>query len=240
MLHFHTQLNETTFRVPPPPAIISHIIVCVATRSNPRPTTMKAEDGSTDADFIRFMGGRIVDADSDERNCTVVNGKAMGSLRTDASLLAVSNRYGSIFVGSTQGFRWAWLSELRTGSKAGTTSDTAAAAMHEGASHTKPPFLLALNSDDTRLALICDEDADASSVALYDVLDVLNSRCRSGFCALLALLSLRSSPCAPQRVPVPASNPKTARQIPSPLRFLALTEMRLLPRACARACGEQW
>ena len=35
------------------------------------------------------------------------------------------------------------------------------------ASHTKPPFLLALNSDDRRPALICDEDADASSVALY-------------------------------------------------------------------------
>ena len=111
---------------------------------------MDADNGSTDADFVRFMGARTVDADSDERNCTVVNGKGVETmgLRTNASLLAVANQYGAIFVGAATGFRWALLADLRAASVAGTTSEAAAAALHEGASSTAPPFYLSINADE--------------------------------------------------------------------------------------------
>ena len=74
---------------------------------------MADDEPSTDIDFIRFLGVRIVDADSDERAAKVVEGAASLGLRADASLLAVSNRYGAIFIGTADGFKWAWLAELR-------------------------------------------------------------------------------------------------------------------------------
>ena len=48
-----------------------------------------ADDPSTDIDFIRFMGVRIVDAESEERGCKIIDSPGQASLgvKTDASLL---------------------------------------------------------------------------------------------------------------------------------------------------------
>ena len=102
-----------------------------ANQTNTRLNTM-ADDPSTDIDFIRFMGVRIVDAESEERGCKIIDyfrtGQPQG--KTDASLLAIANKYGVIFVGTADGFQWASLADLRAVCAAG--SDPLAARQTKG------------------------------------------------------------------------------------------------------------
>ena len=132
-----------------------------------------ADEPSTDIDFVRFLGVRIVDAESDERACKVVEGSSDLGLRTDASLLAISNRYGAIFVGGAQGCRWAWLAELRAACVAGADPEAAATALCDCVTERGTPFVISLNADETTLAVVGDD----RMVGLYDVLTILSGGC---------------------------------------------------------------
>ena len=133
---------------------------------------MADDEPSTDIDFIRFLGVRIVDADSDERAAKVVEGAASLGLRADASLLAVSNRYGAIFIGTADGFKWAWLAELRDTCAAGCPLEQASGVLHTVSTAGDKPFSLSLNADSSRLALV---HAD-KSVALFDLLALFGGK----------------------------------------------------------------
>ena len=65
-----------------------------------------ADAPDVNVDFIRFFGRRLVEAETDERDCKVLDGNGNLSLRADASLLAVSNRHGVLFVGMADGLSW--------------------------------------------------------------------------------------------------------------------------------------
>ena len=136
-----------------------------------------SDEPSTDVDFVRFLGARVVDADTDERNCKVVDGTENLNLRHDASLLAISNRYGALFVGAASGFRWAWLSELREAcASGGLSTEAAAATLHSVDVEMGGglPFALALSADDATLALVSDAaDGGDCGVSLFDVTAVL-------------------------------------------------------------------
>ena len=127
------------------------------------------DDPSSDADFIRFLGVRIVDAESDERACKIVDGAANLNLPVTASLLAVSNKYGAIFVGTATGFSWAMTADLRNASAATSSPEDAAAALRPVASGGKPHFL-GINADDTTLALAHSD----GTIALFDVAKILH------------------------------------------------------------------
>lgn len=68
-------------------------------------------DGSS---FLKFVGKRVTDAGSDERDFKIIEPAGRLALPADASLLAISNKYGAIFVGSTTGFSWSMLPDLRS------------------------------------------------------------------------------------------------------------------------------
>lgn len=70
-------------------------------------------DEQIECEFLRFVGKRVTDPGTDERDFTIIDATANLGLRADATLLAISNKYGAIFAGTSGGFQWAWLSELR-------------------------------------------------------------------------------------------------------------------------------
>ena len=74
-------------------------------------------------------------------------------LRADASLLAVSDRFGVLFAGTAGGFKWAWLADLRTACSATSTQEHAADTFHDVPVAGASPFALAVNADETRLAV---------------------------------------------------------------------------------------
>ena len=75
-------------------------------RGHRRRTTSRMAE----TDFIRFVGRKSEDEQS--KIAHVVVGEGDLRLRADASLLAVSNRFGALFCCTAQGLRWCWLADL--------------------------------------------------------------------------------------------------------------------------------
>ena len=125
-----------------------------------------------EVDFVRFYGVRIVDADTDERKPTIFYGEENLNLPASASLLAISNRFGILFFGVSDGFRWGSLEELRAAcTEAGNATDPAS-VFHHVASSGERVHMLAINADDSKLALV---HADGS-VTIFDVPSVIHGR----------------------------------------------------------------
>ena len=129
-------------------------------------------DERTEVDFVRYVGARVVDEGNDERSCKIVDGSCNLGLRPDASLLAISNRHGVIFSGTSDGFRWAWLADVRSACASGIAPDVAADQFVDGATAIGAPMLLSLNCEDACLA-VCTE----RTIMLYDVADTLRGGC---------------------------------------------------------------
>lgn len=133
---------------------------------------MSASDTS-EIDFVRFVGARVVDATSDERDCKVLVGDVehKQGLRPDASLLAVSARYGVLFAGGHSGLRWAWLAKLREACAADASPDLASKSLHAVAPDLlAAPFSLSLSADDTLLAMVCTD----RTVLVFEVAALLS------------------------------------------------------------------
>ncbi|KAL1500057.1 hypothetical protein AB1Y20_012734 [Prymnesium parvum] len=70
-------------------------------------------DEQVPVDFVRFYGRRTTDQENDIRDCKVLNGNGFLHLRSDSSLLTVSNRFETLFLGGNFTLRWASLADLR-------------------------------------------------------------------------------------------------------------------------------
>jgi hypothetical protein len=132
---------------------------------------MSAAESQVEVDFVRYVGVRVVDAGSDERGCKIVDGARNVGLRADAALLAISNQFGVIFIGTADGFQWGWLARLRGTCAADVGIDVAASKLTAGANGLASPFILALSSSDTHLAVCTD-----GSVSVYAVQSVLSEQ----------------------------------------------------------------
>ena len=108
---------------------------------------------------MRFLGRRVEDAENDVRNCKVHTGPGNLGLRADASLLAISNRFGALFMGGKGTLRWGWLAGLwrrcEPGNKdADASSELTTVTLPGGA----PPFALALCADESSLVVTTATD----------------------------------------------------------------------------------
>ena len=185
-------------------------------------------DPSVDIDFVRFFGRRLVDAETDERDCKVLDGTGSLALRADARLLAISNQHQAAFVGTKDGLSWAWMSELRAGCAPGAGySQASAAALRAvpgaGAALGGAPFELALSAHGMQLALCGDR-----TVVMYDVSSLLQggsaptaTHQRGGDGELLLLQAsfrqpLARAPCHRARRPAPLRAPGAGRAGPRP------------------------
>jgi hypothetical protein len=155
-----------------------------------------------EVDFLRFFGRRNADAEGEKKDANVLVGPGSLGLRSDVSVLAISNRFGALLAGTAGGFRWAWLKELRAccvpGGEAGV-----AAAFHSVACGG-PPLCLRLNCDETLLAVILVSEA-GHKLLVYNLIDLYH---RSGageaapllshhFMHAIAATDIQTSPTAP-------------------------------------------
>ena len=122
-----------------------------------------------ETDFIRFVGRKSEDEQS--KIAHVLVGEGDLRLRADASLLAVSNRFGALFCCTAQGLRWCWLADLHQQC----TPNGAAAVFTSVTSVTGSPFVLALSSDNMQLALLTAGEKTAL-LHLFDVAEILRGR----------------------------------------------------------------
>lgn len=122
-----------------------------------------------ETDFIRFVGRKSEDEQS--KSAHVLIGEGDLRLRADASLLAVSNRFGALFCCTAQGLRWCWLADLHQQC----TPNGAAAVFTSVTSVTGSPFVLALSSDNMQLALLTAGEKTAL-LHLFDVAEILRGR----------------------------------------------------------------
>ena len=122
-----------------------------------------------ETDFIRFVGRKSEDEQS--KIAHVLVGEGDLRLRADASLLAVSNRFGALFSCTAQGLRWCSLADLHQQC----TPNGAAAAFTSVASVTGSPFMLALSSDNMQLAFLTVGEKTAR-LHLFDVAQILRGR----------------------------------------------------------------
>ena len=133
-------------------------------RCPPVPLRQMAE-----TDFIRFVGRKSEDEQS--KIAHVLVGEGDLRLRADASLLAVSNRFGALFSCTAQGLRWCWLADLHQQC----TPNGAAAVFTSVTSVTGSPFMLALSSDNMQLAFLTVGEKTAR-LHLFDVAEILRGR----------------------------------------------------------------
>lgn len=131
-----------------------------------------------DADFVRFFGRRVTDPENDQRDCKVHDGEQNLGLRSDASLLAIANRYGALLMGAKGGLQWAWLAGLRKCCQAGSESGCASKQLSSVVElpDAAAPHLLRLSCDDTLLA-VATVGASAHELVVFDVRALLASRC---------------------------------------------------------------
>ena len=122
-----------------------------------------------ETDFIRFVGRKSEDEQS--KIAHVLVGEGDLRLRADASLLAVSNRFGALFSCTAQGLRWCWLADLHQQC----TPNGAAAVFTSVTSVTGSPFMLALSSDNMQLAFLTVGEKTAR-LHLFDVAEILRGR----------------------------------------------------------------
>lgn len=138
-----------------------------------------------EVDFLRFFGRRNADAEGEEKDANVLVGPGSLGLRSDVSVLAISNRFGALIAGTAGGFKWAWLKELRAccvpGGEAG-----AAAAFH-GVACGGQPLCLRLNSDETLLAVLLVSEG-VHTLLVYGMVDLYH---RAGAGDAAPLLSHR-------------------------------------------------
>ena len=168
-----------------------------------------AENEPLECTFIQFVGKRVTDVGTDHRDSIVCardsriplaalpDGTATGNLglRADASLLAVSNRFGALFAGTPSGFRFVSLAALRETCERGAAERYEREAAERGvprdeissvaremavkrsseifkdsavAQLDSPPCALALSADDTWLALCSNR-----TVFVFEVATVL-------------------------------------------------------------------
>ena len=147
---------------PPPPTAQRE-----ARRRGHRPPHTTSRMAETD--FIRFVGRKSEDEQS--KIAHVLVGEGDLRLRADASLLAVSNRFGALFCCTAQGLRWCWLADLHQQC----TPNGAAAVFTSVTSVTGSPFVLALSSDNMQLALLTAGEKTAL-LHLFDVAEILRGR----------------------------------------------------------------
>ena len=168
-----------------------------------------AENEPLECTFIQFVGKRVTDVGTDHRDSIVCardsriplaalpDGTATGNLglRADASLLAVSNRFGALFAGTPSGFRFVSLAALRETCEREAAEKYEREAAEKGVPRDKissvaremavkrsseifndsavaqldsPPCALALSADDTWLALCSNR-----TVFVFEVATVL-------------------------------------------------------------------
>ena len=118
-----------------------------------------------DADFIRYFG--LSDGEDEQKESRVkMLGEANLGVRADASLLAISNRAGVVFVAMPGSLRWGRVAALRRNAKEPATLTEVPC--------TDTPLVLQLNCDETLLALATATDAPA--VLLFEVDALLKGR----------------------------------------------------------------
>ena len=122
-----------------------------------------------ETDFIRFVGRKSEDEQS--KIAHVLVGEGDLRLRADASLLAVSNRFGALFSCTAQGLRWCWLADLHQQC----TPNGAAAVFTSVTSVMGSPFMLALSSDNMQLVFLTVGEKTAR-LHLFDVAEILRGR----------------------------------------------------------------
>ena len=125
-----------------------------------------------ETDFVRFVGRKSEDEQS--KLAHVLVGEGDLRLRPDASLLAVSNRFGALFSGTAQGLRWCWLADLHQQC----TPNGAAAVFTSITSVTGSPFMLALSSDNMQLAFLTVGEKTAC-LNLFSVGEIMRGRFES-------------------------------------------------------------
>eukprot|EP00967_Tisochrysis_lutea_P039945 scaffold47909_cov30-Tisochrysis_lutea.AAC.1 len=131
---------------------------------------MPSDDPEIEVDFLRFFGLRSADTEGEDKDANVLVGTGSLGLRADASLLAVSNRFGLLFAGTANGFRWASLKELREHCKPG--GEGGAAATFHAVSCAGKPLCLRLNADDSLLATIVVSGSE-HKLEVYDVIGMV-------------------------------------------------------------------
>ena len=133
------------------------------------------DESSVGVDFIRFLGRRVADPEIDALDCKVHNGGRNLGYRSDASLLAITNRFGALFFVGSNGLQWAWLEELRQRCKPGNDTISAEEQLHTVAwLHNEPPFAICLNADESLLLAITA--SSPPNVSLFDVQALLAHR----------------------------------------------------------------
>ena len=135
--------------------------------SAPPTTPLLAKMAETD--FVRFVGRKSKDEQSKTANVLVGEGDLR--LQADASLLAVSNRFGVLFSGMAQGLRWCWLADLHQQC----APNGAAAVFTAVTSVTGSPFMLALSSDNMQLAYLTIGEKTVC-LNLFSVAEILRGR----------------------------------------------------------------
>jgi len=132
---------------------------------------MASEDPDVEVDFLRFIGRRSADAEGEEKSANVLVGAGSLGLRSDASLLAISNRFGALIAGTAGGLRWTWLKALRSHCAPGGGGGEAA-TFHEVACGG-PPLCLRFNADESLLAVLVVGEGGAHTLLVFDLVAML-------------------------------------------------------------------